>query len=433
MRLTMALKTVNKRKKIPHFPHHKYFIHIVSKFFSQTDLFSIISNDHFKTIEQIKMGNLHDCYVPRCLLLDPTSSCNLNCTGCWAAGYDNHDNLSYETLDDILTQAEELKIGYCFFSGGEPLVRKDDLLKLCEKHTRISFSAFTNGLLIDEKFADKIAELGNFTFAISIEGFREDTDFRRGAGVYDKAIKAMDILRERDIEFAFSTCYHSKNYKAIASDEFLDFMLAKGCRMGWLFTYIPVGNNADMSLVCNPEQRAYVREKINAYNMKKKMTIIDFWNNGHLAAGCVAASTGFVHINSRGDIEPCAFCHYSDSNIHTTSLKDALRSRFFRAFRDAQPFSDNPLRSCPLIDMPQKLVSVVENSGARSTEISSPEEASSLAAKTIPIAEKWGVVADEIYKNFPRKLIRRFKTHQMILKYKKSKTPYTSDEKELRT
>jgi len=412
----------NRKEKIPAFPHHKYFIDVVSKFFSKTDLWSILSNDHFKAIEQIRMGNRYKCYVPRCLLLDPTSRCNLHCTGCWAAGYNRHDDLSYETLDDILTQAEELLIGYCFLSGGEPLVRKEDLVRLCGAHQKISFSAFTNGLLIDEAFADKIAELGNFTVAISIEGFREDTDFRRGQGVYDKAVKAMDILRDRGIEFAFSTCYHSRNYQVIASDEFLDFMLEKGCKMGWLFTYIPVGNNADLSLVCTPEQRAYVREKINRYNERKKMTIIDFWNNGHLAAGCVAASTGFVHINSRGDIEPCAFCHYSDSNIHTTSLKDALRSPFFRAFREAQPFSDNPLRSCPLIDMPQKLVAVVEESGAKSTEINSPEDAGSLAAKTAPIAEKWAPVAEEIYSTFPKKFKRRFAIHQKIVKYKKSKT-----------
>ena len=386
----MALSTGKKKGRIPAFPHHRYFIDVVSKFFSKTDLWSILANDHFKAVEQIRMGNRYQCYVPRCLLLDPTSRCNLHCTGCWAAGYNSQDDLSYETLDDILTQAEELSIGYCFLSGGEPLVRKDDLARLCKKHRKISFSAFTNGLLIDEKFADTLVELGNFTVAISIEGFREDTDFRRGQGVYDKAVKAMDILREKGIEFAFSTCYHSKNYKAIASDEFLDFMEEKGCKMGWLFTYIPVGNNADLSLVCTPEQRDYVRERINRYNAKKRMTIIDFWNNGHLAAGCVAASTGFVHINSRGDIEPCAFCHYSDSNIHSTTLKEALRSPFFKAFREAQPFSSNPLRSCPLIDMPHKLVEVVEKAGARSTEITSSRRCAEPCCKNSPYRRKMG-------------------------------------------
>ena len=405
----------------PKFPHHKYMIDVVSKFFQASDMFSLLTMDNFKLLQQIRMGRKIDAFVPRCLLLDPTSSCNLNCIGCWA-GYNNKDNLSYEKLDDILSQAEALKIGYCFLSGGEPLVRKVDLLKLCEKHQRISFSAFTNGLLIDEALVDKIAELGNFTVAVSVEGFRENTDFRRGEGVYDKVISAMDLLKSRDISFAFSVCYHSKNYEEIASDEFLDLMREKGCKMGWLFTYIPVGNDADLDLVCTPEQRAYVQRKISDYNARNNIAIIDFWNCGHMAAGCVAASTGFVHINARGDIEPCAFCHYSDSNIHTTTLAEALGSPFFKAFRKAQPFSDNTLRSCPIIDVPDVLVDVVESSGAYSTELASPEDVRSLAAKTRPIAEKWEPVADEIFKTIPAKSKRCFNANKKIFSYRKRKT-----------
>lgn len=418
----MKTKIINgKKEKIPPFPHHKYFISVVSQFFNSADLLTQLTMDHFKAIQQIRMGNKHGCFVPRCLLLDPTNSCNLKCLGCWAAGYHKQENLSCEKLDDILSQAEALKISYCFLSGGEPLVRKADLLSLCEKHKKITFSAFTNGILIDEAFANRLAELGNFTVALSIEGFKEATDFRRGDGVYDKVIGAMELLKKRDIAFGFSVCYHSKNYKEIASDEFLDDMREKGCWMGWLFTYIPVGNDADMSLVCNAEQRAYVQQKIASYNARHDITIIDFWNNGHLAAGCVAASTGFVHINSRGDIEPCAFCHYSDSNIHNVSLVDALKSPFFKAFRNAQPFTDNPLRSCPLIDVPEKLVEVVEKSGAYSTELASPEDVRSFAEKTKPVAEKWQTVADEIYRTYPKKFKHCFNTHKKILNYKKSK------------
>jgi hypothetical protein len=221
--------------------------------------------------------------------------------------------------------------------------------------------------------------------------------------------------------FGFSVCYHSKNYKEIASDEFLDLMREKGCWMGWLFTYIPVGTEADMSLVCTPEQRDYVREKILAYNEKHDIAIIDFWNSGHMAAGCVGASTGFVHINSRGDIEPCAFCHYSDSNIHEVSLIDALSSRFFKEFRGSQPFSDNPLRSCPLIDVPEKLVEVVEKSGAHSTELASPEDVRVFCEKTKPVAEKWKPVADEAYASYPDSSKSCFNINKKILGFRKAK------------
>lgn len=411
-----------KNEKVPPFPHHKYMIKVVSQFFNSTDMFSLVTMDKFRLLQQVRAGISNKSLVPRCLLLDPTSSCNLNCIGCWAAGYNNHNNISYDKLDDILTQAGKLKISYCFLSGGEPLMRKVDLLKLCEKHRGISFSAFTNGTLIDEEFADKMAEVGNFTVSLSIEGFREKTDYRRGAGVYDKVIKAMDILRSRDIAFGFSVCYHSKNYEEIASDEFLDLMREKGCWMGWLFTYIPVGNEAEPELVCTAEQRAYVQRKIADYNARHDIVIIDFWNSGHMAAGCVAASTGFVHINSRGDIEPCAFCHYSDSNINDVTLSEALKSPFFKAFQDAQPFSDNPLRSCPLIDVPEKLIEVVESTGAYSTELASPENVRDFTRKTLPVSEAWKPVADKIHSELPIKFRRNFASNTKILSYRKSKT-----------
>ena len=48
-----------------------------------------------------------DCNVPWAILLDPTSACNLHCTGCWAAEYGHKLNLSLETIDDIITQGKE--------------------------------------------------------------------------------------------------------------------------------------------------------------------------------------------------------------------------------------------------------------------------------------------------------------------------------------
>ena len=46
----------------------------------------------------------YDCNIPWAILLDPTSACNLHCTGCWAAEYGNRLNLSYEEMDDIICQ-----------------------------------------------------------------------------------------------------------------------------------------------------------------------------------------------------------------------------------------------------------------------------------------------------------------------------------------
>lgn len=171
-------------------------------------------------------------FIPRLLLIDPTSSCNLECIGCWAKDYEKHVNLSFEKLDELCTDAQKLGVLQIVFSGGEPLMRKNDILKLAEKHRKLTFGMFTNGTLIDEEFAASMASLGNLNAFISIEDFQEETDMRRGDCVYDKALRAMDLLKKHDIGFGFSTCYHAKNYKTIASDEFLGMMREKGAWLG---------------------------------------------------------------------------------------------------------------------------------------------------------------------------------------------------------
>ena len=398
-----------ERKSIPPFPHHKDFVYRVNRFFNVRSLLSFVSIDGPLYVPKKFLANRkYECAIPRLLLVDPTSACNLNCKGCWAGDYRKSSSLSYEKLDEIFTEAGKLGVLQIIMSGGEPLLRKADILKLCRKHSNLSFAAFTNGTLIDEEFAKEMAALGNLNVFVSIEGFREDTDARRGEGTFDKVVKAMDILKKHNIGFGFSACYHSGNYQAVASDEFLDFMQEKGAWLGWLFNYLPIGSQADPSLCCTAEQRSFVYLKIDSYSREKNFTLIDFANNGHKAFGCVAAGNDFAHINANGDLEPCAFCHYSDANIHDMSLTEALRSPFFRKFREAKPFSDNLLRPCPLMDVPNSLEMLIDPSQVRSTHLDSPESAAELAAKTRPIAEDWEPTASALFETLPYTEKRRF-------------------------
>ena len=144
----------------------------------------------YKTSRELRKK--YDCNIPWIILMDPTTACNLHCTGCWAAEYGNRLNLSFEEMDSIITQGKELGVYAYLFTGGEPLIRKDDIIKLCEKHKDVAFHAFTNGTLIDEKFCEDLLRVGNFVLSVSIEGFEESNDGRRGNGHYKKALAAMD-------------------------------------------------------------------------------------------------------------------------------------------------------------------------------------------------------------------------------------------------
>jgi MoaA/NifB/PqqE/SkfB family radical SAM enzyme len=408
-----------EKREIPKYPHHKDYVYRSYKFFEARSLFSLlVINGISDAIKRKWLQWKYNYSIPLNLLIDPTSACNLKCTGCWAADYDKRSELSFEKLDEVLTDARKLGINSIVFSGGEPMMRKDDILKLCRKHYKLPYTMFTNGTLIDEAFADEMAVLGNLNAFVSIEGFREATDFRRGKGTYDKVLAAMDILKKRDIGFGFSVCYHSKNWKEISSDEFLDFMREKGAWIGWMFNYIPVGSGADVSLCLNAVERAEVKQRIEAYMEKHRFTIVDFANMGHMAFGCVAAGNEFVHINANGDLEPCSFFHYSDVNINDKPLPEALASHFFRHFRKAKPFSDNPHRPCPIMDTPEILHYLSDANGVHSTHLQNPESMQQLSDKTKPLADDWKPVADDLFKKMHEKEKKKIKLFKKYLLYK---------------
>ena len=339
----------------------------------------------------------YSCNIPWAILLDPTSACNLHCTGCWAAEYGHSLNLSLETIDSIIRQGKEMGIYMYIYTGGEPLVRKKDLIKICEMHPDCEFLSFTNGTLIDEEFCQEMLRVKNFVPAISLEGFEDANDSRRGEGIYDKVQSAMALLRQYKLPFGISTCYTSRNYADISSEKFFDMIIESGALFIWFFHYMPVGNDAVTGLLPTPEQRETVYRRIREFRSKKAIFSMDFQNDAEYVGGCIAGGRRYLHINAKGDVEPCVFIHYSNVNIHDTSLLDALRSPLFQAYHDNQPFNQNMLRPCPMLENPEILRRLVAETGAVNTDYMNTESAEHLCDKCNHYAECWKPKAEELW------------------------------------
>ena len=347
-----------------------------------------------------KNAEKYGCNIPWLILMDPTSACNMRCKGCWAAEYGHKQNLTFEEMDRVLTEAKQLGTHACLFTGGEPLMRKADIIRLCEKHRDIAFHAFTNGTLIDQAFCDEMLRVGNFFVSVSIEGFESANDGRRGEGHFEKALAAMDLMHKNRIPFGVSICYTSRNYKDVTSDEFLDLLISKGCYFAWYFHYMPVGMGAGTELLLNPEQRAYMKDRvreIRGVTGGKELYCIDFQNDGEFAGGCVAGGRIYCHINAAGDVEPCVFIHYSGANIHDKSLLECLQQPLFKEYHKGQPFNGNHLRPCPMLENPQILGDMVRRSGAHSTDMQQPESTDDVFRRCRPYADQWTPSADRIW------------------------------------
>ena len=339
------------------------------------------------------------CNVPWAILLDPTSACNLHCTGCWAAEYGHKLNLSLDTIDSIVRQGKELGTYMYIYTGGEPMVRKKDLITLCECHPNCEFLSFTNGTLIDEEFCREMLRVKNFVPAISLEGFEQANDGRRGQGVFEKVQNAMRLLKEHKLPFGISTCYTSANYEDISSEAFFDLMIEAGAMFVWFFHYMPVGNEAVPALLPSSEQRKAVYERVRRFRETKPIFSMDFQNDAEYVGGCIAGGRNYLHINAAGDVEPCVFIHYSNVNIHDCSLLDALKSPIFMAYHDGQPFNENMLRPCPMLENPEILRDMVKRTGAKSTDLQSPESVDHLCEKCDAYAVCWKETADILWSN----------------------------------
>ena len=397
------IETIDKVISDPDDVFHKYILNMLNTIdpdvFDKTVINFLLNSVLFSEDLKKESREKYNCNIPWTILLDPTTACNLKCKGCWAAEYGNSLNLSYEQIDDIISQGKELGIYFYIFTGGEPLVRKKDILKICEKHNDCEFLIFTNSTLIDEEFIDEMLRLKNIVPAISVEGSEFTTDARRGDGIYNKVIKSMKLLKDNKLPFGISCCYTSQNYKSIISEEFVDQMIERGALFAWYFHFMPVGKGTGKELLPKPDQRKHIYHQLRKFRKTKPLFFLDFQNDAEYIGGCIAGGRNYLHINANGDLEPCVFIHYSDSNIKEKTLVESLQSPLFIAYHDGQPFNKNMLRPCPMLENPNLLRDMVKKSQAKSTDILEKENVDDLCDKCEDYAEDWKPVAEELWNN----------------------------------
>ena len=335
-------------------------------------------------------------YPPSTVVISVTMRCNLSCYGCYAGDYNKSLELTLDEIDGVLTQMKEMGIYFAVISGGEPFFM-EGIFELFEKHSDMAFLVFTHGGLIDDTLVQRLIAVGNVMPAFSLEGYEQETDERRGTGHFKKVMNAMRLLRENGLSFCGSFTHSSKNTGIITDPAYIDFLLEQGVFALWLFSYVPVGREPDPALMPSPEQRDQLRRATVQFRATKPMLFVDFWNDGPMISGCLAAGRKYLHINASGDIEPCVFCHFAVDNIRRTSLKDALGSALFRKIREKQGEHDNLLRPCMLIDHPENGREFFESEGAYPTHAGAEEIFTGLADQMDQYSRSYGEIADQVW------------------------------------
>lgn len=361
-------------------------------------------------MREIEMPKREGFKPPMFIVISPTMRCNLRCPGCYAGEYEQHQGLSTELVDRIITEAKAMGTYFITMSGGEVFMRPD-MFDIWKEHDDVYFQLYTNGTMIDEKTAAKLEECGNVSPMISLEGYKERTDARRGPGTFDRVMRAMDNLREAGVMFGTSFTETRENMEEIASDEILDMLVEKGALVAWYFQYIPIGREPHTDLMPTPQQRDWLRRRLLDIREEKAIFIGDFWNDGYYVEGCIAAGREYIHVNANGDVEPCVFCHFSVDNIRDKSLKEVLNSDFMKAIRREQPYRENYLTPCMLIDEPDVLRNAVAKYHAHATHPGAETLVTDLKEEIDDYARSYRAIADEVWeKEYKEKSSRRVKS-----------------------
>ena len=294
-------------------------------------------------------------HIPAFLIASITSSCNLHCAGCYAraihacADAKPVDQLSAEEWDAVFEQAEELGISFILLAGGEPMIRRD-VMEKAGKRQNILFPIFTNGTLIDDTYMKRLKKCRNLLPIFSIEGKEKQTDTRRGEGVYEKVLSAMEEMQKEKLIYGASVTVTKDNLEEVMSDEFVGKLQKCECKALFFVEFVPMMPELDGIAPGDAERKYMNRRLAEIRNRYQDMIFLAFPGDEKSSGGCIAAGRGFFHINSHGGAEPCPFSPYSDVNVRDTSPREALHSGLFMKLQSSGALTEDHVGGCVLYE-----------------------------------------------------------------------------------
>lgn len=290
--------------------------------------------------------------VPPFLIASIATKCNLHCAGCYArankACLDESakGELSAGRWSELFSEANSWGVSFILLAGGEPLERPD-VLEAAEKTPELIFPVFTNGTLFTPKMLERFDTYRNLIPVISVEGDREQTDRRRGKGIFDTIRHTMESMGRIGIFYGVSVTVTKDNLDTVTDEAFVSALGEIGCKLVFYVEYVPADGNSKPAL---EEQDRQLLEKRQSELRSRfpNIILLSFPGDEKEMGGCLAAGRGFFHINAFGDAEPCPFSPFSDTSLRNVGLREALDSALFDQIRKSNFEEQEHIGGCVL-------------------------------------------------------------------------------------
>lgn len=309
---------------------------------------------------RLKKGEWYPPFM--CIAL--TNACNLRCNGCWVQKEGALHHMSMEEVCRIIDTGREHKAFYYTLLGGEPFMY-EHLWEIFEKYPDCYFQVITNGMFFDEANVAKLVKAGNVTPLISIDGFAEQNDLRRGKGVFESAEKGMALLKKAKLLFGIATTVTGKNVREVMSDDYVRHFIDRGAMYLWYYVFRPVGETSLPELCVSKEQLIWMRKELLRLRRTHPIMLVDTYWTANGEATCPAAIGLSHHIGPRGSIELCPALSFAAERVSDNGkdlFKTVNESKMLRGFPG---FVEKRTKGCVILEYPQDLHDYLKETGAK--------------------------------------------------------------------
>jgi radical SAM protein with 4Fe4S-binding SPASM domain len=283
---------------------------------------------------------LEEKHIPIFSSIEITSRCNLRCTFCYL-DHSDCDELSTNEIKDYLEQLASAGSLFLSLTGGEPLLRKD-FWEIARHAHNLGFALNlkTNGTLIDEKAASRIAELSFYRVDISLLGATPNvhdgiTQVQYSLG---KTLQAIQMLREKDIKvFLMCTLIRENHSEFIKIKELADQMDAPLASTPLVYPKNDSSKEPLKYRLTDEELMHYFEETLNPESIN--VLCPDSQSDSLI---CQAGRTD-ISINNQGKVYPCLAFPWEVGDLREKNLEDILKnSQRLSLFRslDGSEFED---------------------------------------------------------------------------------------------
>lgn len=303
-------------------------------------------------------GRTVDDFKPYLIALNLTKRCNLRCAHCYldattkAGG--GSDELTTDECCQLIDQIAQVNHGALLvITGGEPLVRPD-ILDIAQHAVSRGFMVVfgTNGMLIDDRLAKELVDIGVIGVGISIDSLdpHKHDQFRGVPGAWKSAMAGIEACKRNGLQFQIHFSAQPMNYQELP--DVVEWAHALGAKVLNVFFMVCTGRGEELTDITPgqyEEVLSYLVEcqgrytdmlvrarcaphfKRLAYEKDPHSPITKA--QGYMGGGCLAG-TNYARVTPNGDVTPCPYMPLSAGNVRARSFVDLWEhSPIFHSFR----------------------------------------------------------------------------------------------------